>query len=99
MISFDREHLRLIWSMVETHCYVLKDLSDDAICLWLLKKIKDNVYLSHDEMNEIKAYILSRSHLIREVANTQGSFEQHSTTQFSNAYNSQGVKLPYDKAV
>lgn len=71
MISFDSENLRLIWSMVETHSHILQDLSDDAICLWLQKKIKDNIYLSHDDMNEIQAYILSRSHLIRDVASSQ----------------------------
>lgn len=71
MISFNSEHLRLLWGMVETHSHMLQDLSDDAICLWLQQKIKDNIHLSHDDMNEMRAYILSRSHLIREVANSQ----------------------------
>lgn len=71
MISFDSEHLRLLWSMVETHSYVLQDLSDEALCLWLQKKLKDSTYLSHDDMHEIKAYIVSRSHLIRDVASSQ----------------------------
>ena len=71
MISFDSEHLRLIWSIIETHSHVLQNLSDEAICLWVQKKVKDNIHLSHDDMNEIQAYILSRSHLIRDVANSQ----------------------------
>ena len=95
MISFDSTHLRLIWSMVETYSHVLQDLSDDAICLWLSKKIKDSIYLNHDEMIEIKAYILSRSHLIRDVANSQGQQGYRSL----NGYSSQGVELPYDEAV
>ncbi|NEQ52195.1 MAG: hypothetical protein F6K11_18985 [Leptolyngbya sp. SIO3F4] len=71
MISFDSEHLRLIWTMVETHGHLLQDLSDDAISLWLQQKIKDNIHLSSNDMGEIRAYILSRSHLIREVASSQ----------------------------
>ena len=81
--------------MVETYSHVLQDLSDDAICLWLSKKIKDSIYLNHDEMIEIKAYILSRCHLIRDVANSQGQQGRRSL----NGYSSQGVELPYDEAV
>ena len=95
MISFDSTHLRLIWSMVETYSHVLQDLSDDAICLWLSKKIKDSIHLSHAEMTEIKAYILSRSHLIRDVANSQGPPSYRGL----KSYSSKGVELPYDKAV
>ena len=71
MVSFDSEHLRLIWGMVEAHSYVLQDLSDEAICLWLQKKVTDNICLNSDDMDEIKAYISSRSHLIRDMTNSQ----------------------------
>ena len=71
MISFDSKHLHLLWSVVEAHSHVLQGLSDEALCLWLQKKIKDSIYLSHEDMTEIKAYITSRSHLIRDVANSQ----------------------------
>lgn len=70
MISFDSEHLHLLWNMVETHSHILQGLSDEALCLWLQKKMKDSVYLSHDDMSEIKAYIASRSRLIRDVTNS-----------------------------
>lgn len=70
MISFDSKHLHLIWSMVETHRHILQDLSDDAICLWLQQKVNDSTYLHNDDMDEIKAYISSRSHLIRDVASS-----------------------------
>lgn len=100
MISFDSEHLRLIWSMVETHSRMLKDLSDEAICFWLLKKIKDTIYLSPAEMGELKTYILSRRHLIRDIANSQNYSDNYSTAKRSNnTYHSKGVELPYDEAV
>ncbi|EKV01184.1 hypothetical protein Lepto7375DRAFT_3327 [Leptolyngbya sp. PCC 7375] len=99
MISFNSEHLRLIWSMVETYSYILEGLSDEAICLWLLKKIKDNIHLSHDETNEIRAYIRSRSHLIREVANNQPLSDNVRTKQFSNTHGSKRIELPYNKAI
>ena len=70
MISFDSSHLRLLWNTVESHRHDLQHLSDDAVCVWLLKKIADSLYLNQDEMGEIETYILSRSHLIREVANS-----------------------------
>ncbi|MGD1953305.1 MAG: hypothetical protein ACFB14_27215 [Leptolyngbyaceae cyanobacterium] len=56
--------------MVETHRHILQDLSDDAICLWLQQKVNDSTYLHNDDMDEIKAYISSRSHLIRDVASS-----------------------------
>lgn len=100
MISFDSEHLRLIWSMVETHSRMLEGLNDEAICFWLIKKIKDTIYLSPDEMGELKAYILSRRHLIRDIASAQSYPDSYGTAQLSNnAYNGKGVKLPYDEAV
>ncbi|MEM7063966.1 MAG: hypothetical protein AAF572_12485 [Cyanobacteria bacterium P01_B01_bin.77] len=100
MISFDSEHLRLLWSMIETHSRMLEGLNDEAICFWLLKKIKDTIYLSPDEMDELKAYILSRGHLIRDIANSQGYSDNYSTAQSSNkTYHSKGVELPYDEAV
>ena len=71
MISLDSKHLHLIWRMVETHRHILQDLSDEAICLWLQQKVNDSIYLHNDDMDEIKAYISSRSHLIRDVANSQ----------------------------
>lgn len=100
MISFDSEHLRLIWSMVETHSRMLADLNDEAICFWLLKKLKDTIYLSPDEMGELKAYILSRRHLIRDITNSQSYSDNYSTAPLSNnTYHGKGVELPYDEAV
>ena len=71
MISFDSDHLRLIWDIVETHSHALQHLSDDALCLWLQKKIRENIHLGPEDMDEIHAYILSRSHLIRDVVASQ----------------------------
>ena len=91
MISFKREHLHLLWSLVETHSQVIQGLNDDAICFWLLKKIKDTIYLSREDTAEIKTYILSRCHLIRDVACTQNS-----PVQYTYGH---GIELPYDEAV
>ncbi|MEO0349217.1 MAG: hypothetical protein AAF282_04110 [Cyanobacteria bacterium P01_A01_bin.15] len=91
MISFQREHLHLLWSLVETHSQVIQGLNDDAICFWLLKKIKDTIHLSRDDAFEIKHYILSRRHLIRDVACSQNISIQHPYMG--------GTELSYDEAV
>lgn len=70
MIALNSEHLHLLWDVIETHGYIFQGFSDDDICAWLLQKIKGKTCLDYDEMNSIKTYILSRSHLIREVASS-----------------------------
>ena len=91
MISFKREHLHLLWSLVETHSQVIHVFNDDAICFLLLKKIKDSFYLSRYDSAEFMTYILSRCHLIRDVACTQNS-----PVQYTYGH---GIELPYDEAV
>lgn len=68
MISFDSKYLRTLWGIVETDGYVLQGLGDDDVCLWLLQKMTDTLHLDGREFREIETYILSRSHLIRQVA-------------------------------
>ena len=70
MISLNSQHLHIIWDVIETHGYIFQGLSDDDICAWLLHKIKGKTCLNHEEINSIKTYILSRSHLIRQVASS-----------------------------
>ncbi|MEM6255925.1 MAG: hypothetical protein AAF821_23690 [Cyanobacteria bacterium P01_D01_bin.156] len=71
MTLIDSENLRFIWGLVENYSHVLKDMSDDAACFWLLKQIRENIHLNHAEMVEIKAYIGSRIHLIRDLENPE----------------------------
>ncbi|MEM9216481.1 MAG: hypothetical protein AAGD25_19305 [Cyanobacteria bacterium P01_F01_bin.150] len=71
MITVDSLHVRMMWDIVDSHRYVFNRLSDEAICLWILKSIKDQIYLSHDELKELEAYVSSRTSLIRDVASFQ----------------------------
>lgn len=71
MTLIDSENLRFLWGLVENYSHLLKDMSDEAACFWLLKKLRGNIHLNHSEMTEIKSYIGSRIHLIRDVSSSQ----------------------------
>ncbi len=73
MTLIDSENLRFLWGLVENYSHLLTEMSDDAACFWLLKRIRDNIHLNHAEMDEIKTYMSSRIHLIRDIANSESA--------------------------
>ena len=68
MISVDSSHVRLMWDIVSSHSHMFHGLSDEAICLWILRTIKDKIHLNHDEMTALQEYVSSRTSLIRDIA-------------------------------
>ena len=68
MITVDSLYVRMMWDIVDSHRYIFSGLSDEAICLWILKAIRDQIHLSHDELKELEAYVLSKTSLIRDIA-------------------------------
>lgn len=71
MITVDSLHVRMMWDIVDSHRDVFSGLSDEAVCLWILRAIKDQIYLNHDEIKELESYVLSRISLIRDMASFQ----------------------------
>lgn len=61
-------HLRLVWGIVEAHSRLLQDLSDEALCSWILKNVKKRLCLTYEEAGAIQQYVSSRTHLIRDIA-------------------------------
>ncbi|MEO0455060.1 MAG: hypothetical protein AAF152_00560 [Cyanobacteria bacterium P01_A01_bin.114] len=70
MHSLDSSHLRLIWGIVDAHGLLIQGLSDEALCFWILKHIKDRLCLSYEEDHAVKQYVSNRIHLIRDIADT-----------------------------
>ncbi|MDB9525335.1 hypothetical protein PN498_05000 [Oscillatoria sp. CS-180] len=71
MLPIDSSHLRLIWSIVETHSYLFQELSDEAICFWILKNVQERIYLDHEEVGIVQRYVSSRTSLIRDLVREQ----------------------------
>lgn len=71
MLSIDSAHLRLIWGLVESNGHMLCSLSDEALCFWVLSKIRDRIFLSSEDAGSIEAYLSERTNLIRDVVSEQ----------------------------
>ena len=63
----DSSHVRLVWSLAESHSNYLKTLQDDAIRQWLMKRARATLCLSIEEASQIERYLAARHLLIREV--------------------------------
>jgi hypothetical protein len=67
MNYFDSGVLRLLWSLVESHASFLRSLSDDAIVMWLLKTLRSQICVTHDDSRALQEYLSTRICLIRTV--------------------------------
>lgn len=61
--------LRRLWSVVETtQTQVLLSLDDTTLVQWLLKQLRSQQSLDHEEVDRFSTYIESRLPLIRDLA-------------------------------
>ncbi|PSB22606.1 hypothetical protein C7B76_03425 [filamentous cyanobacterium CCP2] len=61
--------LRQFWSLVEsTQSYIPLTLDDKGLEQWLLRQVRSERPLNHDETNLLSAYIQTRLPLIRDLA-------------------------------
>ncbi len=61
--------LRQLWSIVETsQSQTLLNLDDNSLVQWLLKQLKKQRSLDHNEANAYSHYIYTRLPLIRDLA-------------------------------
>lgn len=64
--------LRQLWFIVETsQSQTLLNLDDTGLVQWLLKQLKMQRSLDHDETSAFSHYIASRLPLIRDLANSR----------------------------
>lgn len=71
--------LRQLWSLIETaQTHMLLKLDDQSLVQWLLKQIKQERSLDHNEVDVISAYIQSRLSLIRDLAQERQGVWQES---------------------
>lgn len=68
MPSLDAAILRFLWSVVEKQANFIAGLSDDAIKIWLVRQVRERIFLTPQEIEDINSYILSRLILIKDVA-------------------------------
>jgi len=71
--------LRQLWLLIEsTQANILLKLDDASLVQWLLKQLKQDRALDHNEMDVLSAYIQSRLSLIRDLAQDRNSAWQES---------------------
>ncbi|MBE9030034.1 hypothetical protein IQ266_09870 [filamentous cyanobacterium LEGE 11480] len=70
MDYYDSTLLRILWGLVESHAYFLRELSDDAIILWLLRTVQDRVCITSEDSQNLRKYIAKRICLIRDIIGT-----------------------------
>ncbi len=64
--------LRQLWSIVEaSQSQTLLNLDDNSLVQWLLKQLKTQRSLDHDETTAFHHYIHSRLPLIRDLASSR----------------------------
>jgi hypothetical protein len=64
--------LRQLWFIVETsQSQTMLNLDDNSLVQWLLKQLKAQRSLDHDETNAFSHYISSRLPLIRDLATSR----------------------------
>ena len=68
MPLIDAAIIRFLWSVVEKQASFISSLSDDAIKIWLVRQVRERIFLNPDEIEAINLYIRSRLILIRDVA-------------------------------
>ncbi|MBD2463276.1 hypothetical protein H6G89_19765 [Oscillatoria sp. FACHB-1407] len=65
--------LRQLWSLIETtQSGILLTLDDTALVQWLLRQVKAERSLDHDETDVLANYIQSKLSLIRDIAQERG---------------------------
>ena len=52
----------------EKQANFMEGLSDDAIKIWLVRQVRERIFLTPKEIDAINSYILSRLILIKDVA-------------------------------
>ena len=66
--------LRQLWSLVEaTQSNVLLSLDDTSLVHWLLKQLRNQCSLNHEETTLYSTYIRSRLPLIRDMARNRAA--------------------------
>ena len=68
MPRLDSAIIRFLWSVVEKQASFISSLNDDAIKIWLVRQVRERIFLSPDEIEEMNQYIRSRLVLIRDIA-------------------------------
>lgn len=69
--------LRQLWSLIETtQSQMLLKLDDASLIQWLLKRLKQERELNHDETDVISTYLKSKLSLIRDLAHERQSVWQ-----------------------
>ena len=68
MPRLDAAIIRFLWSVVEKQASFISSLTDDAIKIWLVRQVRERIFLSPDEIDAINSYIRARLILIRDVA-------------------------------
>ncbi|WP_421659321.1 hypothetical protein [Leptothermofonsia sp. ETS-13] len=64
--------LRQLWSLVETtQSNILLNLDDPSLVQWLLRQLKNQRSLDHEEIAIFGTYIRSRLPLIRDLARSR----------------------------
>ncbi|MBE9031515.1 hypothetical protein IQ266_17420 [filamentous cyanobacterium LEGE 11480] len=71
-MNYNSALLRVLWNLIESHAYFLRDLSDEAIAHWLLKAITEQVYIDRDDHQALQEYVAQRGCLIRDMVEPQG---------------------------
>jgi hypothetical protein len=74
MNQYDSSFLRQLWSLVELHAASLRDLSDEAIALWLTNAVQPQIRVQSADSNELQAYLRNRRCLIRDMVEPQGRY-------------------------
>ena len=68
MPRLDAAIIRFLWSVVEKQASFISSLSDEAIKIWLVRQVRERIFLSPEEITAINQYIRSRLMLIRDIA-------------------------------
>ncbi len=67
MNHYDSSFLRQLWSLIELHAASLRELSDEAIALWLTNAVQSQIRIQPTDSSELTAYLLNRRCLIRDM--------------------------------
>lgn len=72
--NLDSSLMRHLWSIIETNqSDRLLQLNDKDLVRQLLKQLCDEIYLAPEQIHPLKAYILARTTLIRDLARSRQS--------------------------
>jgi hypothetical protein len=66
--------LRQLWSLIErTQSNILLTMDDASLAQWIVKRLKAEQSLDHNEANVVNDYIYSRITLIRDMAQARSA--------------------------